>query len=427
MIRKIKFGSSVKILILLLPFVLLSVQPASATQCLDGIPDSAWTNGQPKEVKLDNNLVLWSRSFSFKNSIGDENTAYTVFKPSGTTQDLSYDLINITDYSDGGLSFRYKMAIGSKAKFEYVYKGANCNERKIIVDRPMNIVKISTKSVDFDNDQELVKNFFVESKYSQLSFLQRQNSLAAFRKYLSRLKNSQSKPLALCDGLSKTRLPISFSFNDLINLGYSREDFDPPNGYNNVCWLDFNTWLRTDLGRFGGVDYDVLAVSNSAIAGLQIYSEDSCFVNIRRSPISNPRDPSGYSDFTSYSDFQSAQFLKGDASCNLKVLLIANDRTYVPLGNLRVDNLNVRYEQELAKKLATQEAEIRAATDKAAADLKAKQEAAAKAAAELKAKQEAETKKTLATKKSTITCIKGKLIKKVSAVKPRCPVGFKQR
>ncbi len=68
----------------------------------------------------------------------------------------------------------------------------------------------------------------------------------------------------------------------------------------------------------------------------------------------------------------------------------------------------------------------------AAAELKAKQEADAKAAAELKAKQEAELKakqeveaKAAATKKTTITCVKGKLTKKVSAVKPKCPTGYK--
>ncbi len=64
--------------------------------------------------------------------------------------------------------------------------------------------------------------------------------------------------------------------------------------------------------------------------------------------------------------------------------------------------------------------------EKAAAELKAKQEAEAKAkaAAELKAKQEAEAK-VLATKKTTLTCFKGKLIKKVTAVKPKCPSGYK--
>jgi hypothetical protein len=88
---------------------------------------------------------------------------------------------------------------------------------------------------------------------------------------------------------------------------------------------------------------------------------------------------------------------------------------------------------------------------KAAAELKAKQEADAKAAAELKAKQEAEAKAAAeklisdakaeaarilaeanaqakaATKKTTITCIKGKLTKKVTAVKPVCPKGYKKK
>jgi hypothetical protein len=33
----------------------------------------------------------------------------------------------------------------------------------------------------------------------------------------------------------------------------------------------------------------------------------------------------------------------------------------------------------------------------------------------------------VAKKKSTITCVKGKTIKKVSAVSPKCPAGFKKK
>jgi len=80
-------------------------------------------------------------------------------------------------------------------------------------------------------------------------------------------------------------------------------------------------------------------------------------------------------------------------------------------------------EARLAAELkAKQEAE---ATAKAA-ELKAQQEAEAKAAAELKAKQEAEAKAG-ALKKTTITCLKGKLVKKVTAVKPVCPKGYKKK
>jgi hypothetical protein len=55
---------------------------------------------------------------------------------------------------------------------------------------------------------------------------------------------------------------------------------------------------------------------------------------------------------------------------------------------------------------------------------KSKAETEAMAAAELKAKQEADAK-AAAVKKTTITCVKGKLIKKVIAVKPKCPTGYK--
>ena len=90
-----------------------------------------------------------------------------------------------------------------------------------------------------------------------------------------------------------------------------------------------------------------------------------------------------------------------------------------------------------ADKAAADKAAVdKAAADKVTADLKAKQEAEAKAAADkvaadLKAKQEAESKaaadKVAAKKKITITCVKGKLTKKVTAVKPVCPAGYKKK
>ena len=101
---------------------------------------------------------------------------------------------------------------------------------------------------------------------------------------------------------------------------------------------------------------------------------------------------------------------------------------------IRIGTLNLLF--------VTPEADAKEAKAKAAAELKAKQEAEAKAAAELKAKQEAEAAaaqvaaelkakkdaeakaKAAALKISTITCIKGKLTKKVTAVKPTCPVGY---
>ena len=60
---------------------------------------------------------------------------------------------------------------------------------------------------------------------------------------------------------------------------------------------------------------------------------------------------------------------------------------------------------------------------------KARAEAEAKAEAEARAKAEAEAKTSIEVlkKKVTITCVKGKLSKKVTAVSPKCPRGYKRK
>jgi hypothetical protein len=92
-------------------------------------------------------------------------------------------------------------------------------------------------------------------------------------------------------------------------------------------------------------------------------------------------------------------------------------------------------------------AELKAAAEKIAAELKAKQEGEAKALADKTAADKAAAEKLLAdakvtaakilaaakakaaaaTKKTTITCVKGKLTKKVTAVKPVCPKGYTKK
>ncbi len=77
---------------------------------------------------------------------------------------------------------------------------------------------------------------------------------------------------------------------------------------------------------------------------------------------------------------------------------------------------------------AKQEAEVKAKLE-AEAKAKAEEEAKAKVEAEAKAKAESEAKAKLeaSKKKTTITCVKGKLTKKVTAVNPKCPAGYKKK
>jgi hypothetical protein len=106
------------------------------------------------------------------------------------------------------------------------------------------------------------------------------------------------------------------------------------------------------------------------------------------------------------------------------------------------DVYGTEFQSQLSAKAVAELKVKQEAEAKAAAELKAKQDAEAKAAAELKAKQEADrlaaelkakqeavakAKVDAAKKKITITCVKGKLTKKVTAVKPKCPAGYKKK
>ena len=102
-----------------------------------------------------------------------------------------------------------------------------------------------------------------------------------------------------------------------------------------------------------------------------------------------------------------------------------NEFIYYLVDKVEIESPILRAIKEKAEAKAAAELKAKQeAEEKAAAELKAKQKAEAKAAAELKAKQEAEAK-AAAAKKTTITCVKGKLTKKVTAVKPKCPTGYK--
>jgi hypothetical protein len=92
--------------------------------------------------------------------------------------------------------------------------------------------------------------------------------------------------------------------------------------------------------------------------------------------------------------------------------------------NLSGDALK-KYEDKYLQDKTRRESMIKAAADKAAADKAAADKAAADKAAELLAQQTAAAAKVAQVKKTTIACVKGKVTKKVTSVRPKCPTGYK--
>jgi len=80
-----------------------------------------------------------------------------------------------------------------------------------------------------------------------------------------------------------------------------------------------------------------------------------------------------------------------------------------------------------AEAKARAEAEAKAKAE-AEAKARAEAEAKAKAEAEAKARAEAESKKSSSSaRKLKITCVKGKIVKQVTALEPKCPKGYKKK
>jgi hypothetical protein len=118
--------------------------------------------------------------------------------------------------------------------------------------------------------------------------------------------------------------------------------------------------------------------------------------------------------------------LSSGQSVGVKDLVIVAEDVSKERASFRVlTSAEFQAKQDADTKAATELKAKQEADSRVAAEIKAKQEAevAAKTAADLRAKQEAEAKATV--KKITITCVKGKMIKKVTAVKPKCPAGYK--
>jgi prophage DNA circulation protein len=84
-------------------------------------------------------------------------------------------------------------------------------------------------------------------------------------------------------------------------------------------------------------------------------------------------------------------------------------------------------EDRAQREKSAADAASKAAAEKMAADAASKA-AADKIAAEKAANAKVETVKiSAAVKKTTITCVKGKIVKKVTGVKPVCPKGYKKK
>jgi hypothetical protein len=254
-------------------------------------------------------------------------------------------------------------------------------------------------------------------------------------------------------------------------------------GYGRVSYNEWSTRVPQKLSAnleapnqegFGAKAFNVAVKGNQNVcsgdSGGPTYALDGEFIYYL-GPTSGTRRPSCIERPVTRSGFFGGTFLAAKGS----LFIEAQGRVIQAKAEAELKAMQEAEAKAAAEQRAKQEAEAKAAAEqkakreaeakaaaeqkakreaeaRAAAEQKAKQEAEAKAAAEQKAKQEAEAKAAAdkaaeekiisdakaeagrifmltkaAAKKTTITCVKGKLTKKVTDVKPVCPTGYKKK
>ena len=208
---------------------------------------------------------------------------------------------------------------------------------------------------------------------------------------------------------------------DVIQIGYGVKKWAPNNsvGATNYPERLVSKLRTTSLLQNNQEEKDLLA------------SKPNIFINVMNSPDKtmcggDSGSPLYFKDGNDYVYIGPLSSVTG-ISCQYSKDDAMRSNSYWIERTLSVYYVAAYYQESINEAESFLKAKIQEEAEaKAAAELKAKQEAEAKAAAELKAKQDAEAKASVI-KKTTIICVKGKITKKITALKPKCPSGFKKK
>ena len=188
-----------------------------------------------------------------------------------------------------------------------------------------------------------------------------------------------------CGFFAEDQLPV-YNYTECVLKNYSKIYKTPTfyqlnlNDLNKAGLFNAVKTSAKDLGDFSDLTYSFNSFNTNVSENVRLIADTSMM-------LSNPNFPSYKSTKIEDAIFRKAAYEKVE-----KLADLSQDVDLIAVWNEWVAKSN---------------------TDKAAAD---------KAAAEVKAAAD----KAAATKKSTITCTKGKMIKKVSGIKPKCPAGYKK-
>jgi hypothetical protein len=300
---------------------------------------------------------------------------------------------------------------------------------------PPQLVDFSIDYLDIKDISESDASFVVRFVLSDDSAIETPNLL------LKSLKSIQMTPFATVKELSRSGKFVSYEATAIIKVGQSPRLWEwvlyplrDSLGNTNSIFGPGVSWKRQVHVLDENYNYDVATCEHAA---KRWNEEVQKFLNFEAQ---HPGEPElAVARLKSKVPIEK---VAGEVVCSKNERLVGGQLegksdTLSSIFGVAVNNFEERI---LAERVAKEEAEYQTALEKLEADWKEKEKQAAldKILADVKARSEAEAKAeaarilaaakaAAAKKKTTITCVKGKLIKKVTSVKPVCPKGYKKK
>lgn len=397
-------------LVICIGFVTLSnPTKAQAASCFSNTPDSAWGSqnpvgnyGQPESVLKElrgpngtgNQTLIIKRVEIVSNS--DVVKTFVDINVNNPEPSAVDDILRgkLTLYT---LKSDYRTS-NVDVNVRYVYSGLNCDER--IVSIPGSIkIEYKFKSIPY-TDQKAIVNALLTA-YPAYNFASAQADYdERFLPFFNQYVNSESNPLRIT------------------NANFS---------------LSSRVFTYFGPGGNAGSGYYVVSNDGCVTGDIQIDKSNNYFngINYGYTTFPIPFPKYFWKSYNSSGNSIVSTLKFNQPKCRLQIILALNAPTsnfrlaagpyYVPPEAPTFIEGYIWVEDGLRDAELKAAADAKVLADKAAAELKAKQEAEAKFAADKAAADKA------AAKKITITCIKGKITKKIISSNPKCPTGYKKK
>jgi hypothetical protein len=185
----------------------ISLTPAQAAQCLSNFPDSAWQQSEPIDIPLNSDLLRTGYLQEFTNIHGDNYKLGSLTTSTGSFQKIPSES-NSLDILIGNLSINFHLLPSSKEKVTYVYRGANCEPRTIVVNREISLKRLNVKVIDLNDNQAIIDNFFGPSTFSSYlkssTFLTKDLPIEAFKAFVTDVQKYNLNPVVVTDQVGAT-------------------------------------------------------------------------------------------------------------------------------------------------------------------------------------------------------------------------------